>query len=210
MSITQNPLMGQMRKSMGNFTTTSYGGENFVRSKAFRRTGKQSDAQKKHISRFKLLAKMYGSLGGMTDLGFVENRIRKSAYNLFMSANLSTAFDDSADLPVISYPLLLVSKGSLPAMKVVESVMIVEGITMRYETNLSLPRVSATDEVVALAKTKEGLIRFERQTRGSEPIGSITIHHPNMKAMDIECCYIFVRSADGKKASTSVFVPINN
>ena len=35
MSIAQNPLMGPMRKSMGNFTTSSYNGRNVVKSKAF-------------------------------------------------------------------------------------------------------------------------------------------------------------------------------
>jgi len=49
MSIAQNPLVGQLRKSMATFTAYSYGGKNFIRSKVFKKTGKQSDAQKKHI-----------------------------------------------------------------------------------------------------------------------------------------------------------------
>lgn len=209
MSIAQNPLTGKMRKSMANFTTTNYGGENFVRSKAFKRTGDQSDAQKKQISRFKLLARMYRSFGGMLDMGFVENRIRKSAYNLFMSYNLSTAVNDSEEIPVISYPLLLVSKGSLPSIKVLESVVGDEGITIKYVTNLSLPKVSAIDEVIVLAKNKEGELFIARHPRGGEEVGSITVSNKNGYDMDVVCCYIFVRSADGKKSSNSVFIDVN-
>jgi len=210
MSIAQNPLVGQLRKSMGNFTAFSYGGKNFIRSKVFKKTGEQSEAQKKHIARFKLMADLYKSLGGMTNLGFQENAVLKSAYTLFMSANLATAVDDSGEVPVISYPKLLVAHGSIPAVKVLESTVGDEGITLTYETNFSLPRVSPMDEVIALAKKKDGELLVGRQGRGSETTATILIPETNLKADEVACCYIFVRSADGKKASNSVYVALNN
>ena len=95
-------------------------------------------------------------------------------------------------------------------MKVLEGVIDDSGITITYETNFSLPNVSAKDEVIAFAKKKDSELLVGRQVRGGEETGTILIPDTNLNADDVECCYIFVRSADGKKASNSVFIGLNS
>ena len=34
------------------------------------------------------------------------------------------------------------------------------------------------------------------------------IDYPGIKAVDVKCCYLFVLSADGSRASKSVYVPL--
>ena len=208
MSIAQNPLMGPMRKSMGNFTTMSYNVRNIIRSKAFNLKRKKTKAQQDQIVKMTLLAEVYRSFGGITDQGFVENSKGKSAYNLYVSANFNSAFDLTGEVPVISYPLLLASKGTLPRVRVSEGVLVSEGIRVIFSSNLSLPYVSESDQIIAFARTTDGELRMAIQIRGSEETGSILIPLPDLIVGEVECCYVFARSADGKKSSNSVYVEL--
>jgi len=206
MSVAQNPLLGPMRKSMGNFTTTSYNGMNIVRSKAFNKKDAKSEKQLNHRKKVSLIAAMYKSFGGLTKLGFPENSFGKSPYNMFLAANLASAFDQTGDVPVISYPLLVVSKGTLPRIKVVETIVSAAGITLRYETYTGLPNVSVDDEIIAFFKLQDGELVLGKQPRGSGVTETILLQYPDLQIEKVVCCYVFARSRDGKKASNSTYV----
>jgi hypothetical protein len=209
MSIAKNPLLGPMRKSMGNFTTMSYNGRNIIRSKAFNVKRKKTAAQQRQILKMTLLAGVYRSFGGNTDRGFVENNKGNSPYNMFISANFNSAFEVSGEVPVISYPLLLVSKGTLPKVRVLGGVEESDGIRVSYASNSSLPYVSESDQIIAFARTKEGDLCQTIQIRGTEETRSILIPLHGVPVADIVCCYVLALSADGKKASNSVYVELN-
>jgi len=208
MSIAQNPLMGPMRKSMGNFTTMNYNGQNIIRSKAFNVKRKKTAAQINQITKMTLLAGEYRSFGGMSDRGFVENRKGKSPYNLYIAANFNSAFDLTGEEPVISYPLLLVSKGTLPRVKVSGVVVESEGIRINYTSDLSLPFVSASDQLIAFAKLAGRELRVAVQERGIDETGSILIPLHGADVDEMVCCYVYAASADGKKSSNSVYVEV--
>jgi hypothetical protein len=142
----------------------------------------------------------------MTKLGFPENSFGKSPYNMFLAANLATAFDQTGEVPVISYPLLAVSKGTLPRIKVAEAIVSTVGITLRYETYIGLPNVSAQDEIIAYFKLKDGELVVERQPRGSGVTETILLPYPDLQIEEVVCCYVFARSSNGKKASNSTYV----
>jgi len=206
MSVAQNPLVGSMRKSMGNFTTTSYNGKNIIRSKAFQKKDAKSKKQLNHRLKVSLIADLYSSFGGISNLGFPENSHGKSPYNMFLAANLASAFDLTGEVPVISYPLLVVSKGTLIKVKVAETIVSAEGIKITYETYTGLPNISAEDEIIAFVKMKNGELVFEKQQRGSGVTESILLKYPDLQIEEVACCYVFARSKDGKKASNSTYV----
>jgi len=62
--------------------------------------------------------------------------------------------------------------------------------------------------VVAIAKTQIGELLVAKQARGTEAVGTILIAYPNIQTDDVKCCYLFVRNADGSKASKSGYVPV--
>jgi hypothetical protein len=151
----------------------------------------------------------YQSLGRISEWGFVERQKNISAYNMFISANYPSAVDKSGEVPVLNYRQLIVSKGSIPRVKVIENVLGADRLRISYETNLGLPKVSASDEIIALAKLNTGELLIEKQLRGSEDKGSMLIPLTEINADQLECCYVFARSADGKRVSNSVFVELN-
>jgi hypothetical protein len=208
MSIAQNPLLGPMRKSMGNFTIYSYNGMNIVRSKPFRVRDAKSEKQLNVRARMIGLGATYRDLSSIIGLGFPENSETKSPQNMFVSANYSTAFELVDNKPVISYPLMLVAKGSLPEVTVTEAVIDAEGIKIRYDAEALFPDVTATDEIIACAELKNGALLITRQVLSFESIGTIVLNHPDLQAADVVCCYLFARTGDGKKTSNSVYVEV--
>ena len=216
MSIAENPLVGRMRKSMANFTTYTLNGKNIIRSKPFRVKDARSVKQLIMRARMKELANLYKYFSSIIVMGFSENMLPKSPeniypippQNLFVKANFSFAFETIENVPVLRYPLLLLSQGSLPEVKVVDATIGVDEIIIRYDTHGSFPDVTSTDEIVACARLITGELLIARQFIGYGDIGTILLKYPVLHAEDVLCCYVFVRSGDGKKSSNSVYVEV--
>ncbi len=208
MSIAQNPLTGPMRKSMGNFTMYSYHGMNIVRSKAFRPKDPKSEKQLNMRARMSGIAVIYHRLNPIISLGFPEREENQSPQNMFVSANFKTAFVMDDTTPVISYPLMLLAKGSLPPVTITEATTDADGLTLNYEARALLPDVTATDEIIACALLETDELLMTRQFIGHEPIGTIRLKYPTLQAEQVACCYVFVRNRDGEKASDSVYVEV--
>ena len=208
MSLAQNPLTGQMRQSMANFVTTVYRGQNVIRAKVFMPKDVNSIAQQKQRASFKLIVNAYEALGGMSDIGFPKRPVIFSPFNAFMVANLPSAVNKTAAVPVIDYTKLVVSNGTLPKVIVQTAVAGTGGITLSYKTSILAPKVSATDEVVALALLKSGELIIARQARGSQGLGTILIAYAGINADQVECCYLFVVKEDGSNVSDSTYVVV--
>lgn len=208
MSKSQNPMTGQMKGSMANFVTTTRSGENVIRAKAFNPRNANTPAQQLQRACFKLIGDEYQTFGGITDEGFPEGPLNQSGYNQFIAANLPGAIDRGGAGPVIDYSKLVLSGGSLPQV-LADATVVAEGISITYQTNTRIPKINATDEVVVVAKTLIGELLVEKQVRGEAKTGTIVVDYPGIRAADVKCCYLFVRSADGSKASKSVYVPLS-
>ena len=209
MSKAEMPLMGSMSKSMGNFTTYTLNGMNIVRSKPFRVKDDKSKKQLNMRARMKPISKMYQEFSSIIALGFPERDVRLSPQNMFVSVNFNRAFVMKDETPVISYPLMLLAKGTLPPVTITEVTTGAEGLTLNYDALALLPDVTATDEIIACALLITGELLMARQFIGHEPTGTIRLNYPALQAEEVVCCYVFVRSGDGKKASESGYVEVN-
>jgi hypothetical protein len=208
MSIAENPLVGRMKGSMANFTMYTLNDQNVVRGKAFNFKDAKTEYQLVMRERMDLLNVMYQSFASLIRLGFPERPIRLNSQNMFISVNFSTCFEVIDEIQRISYPLLLLSKGSLPKVKVIDAFIEVEGITIRYDANEISKEVTCFDEILACAMLITGELLIARQFIGYDDIGTILLKHPDLQAEDVMCCYVFVRSGDGKKSSSSVYVEL--
>jgi len=206
MSLAQSPLLGPMRKSMGNFTVYSYQGMNIVRSKAFKHRDAKTEKQLINRERMTCVAEMYRTFRSVIGLGFPDNKDGKSPQNLFVSANFSIAFEMIENKPVISYPKLLVAKGSLPALKVTEAFMDVTGITVRYDAEALFPHVTATNEIIACALLKSGELLIVRQIIGYQAVGIVQLNYQNLQEEYVTSCYVFARTE--KTSSNSIYVEV--
>ncbi len=209
MSVAQNPLTGAMKNSMANFTTYTLHGMNIIRSKPFNVKDAKSEKQLIMRARMTLFAGLYHKLSRIIILGFPEREEKKSPQNMFVSSNFNTAFLMVDAAPAISYPLMLVAKGSLPTVTIPGFLLDATGITLNYDARALLPEVTATDEIIACALLETGVLLMSKQFIGYEPTGSILLKCPTLQDDRVVCCYVFVRSEDGVKASDSVYVEVN-
>ncbi|MDD4968393.1 MAG: DUF6266 family protein [Paludibacter sp.] len=210
MSVAQNPLLGPMRNSMANFTMYTLNGMNIVRSKPFKVKDPKTEKQLNNRARISLFAKTYHKFKSILVLGFPERDVTKSPQNMLVSVNFTTAFVMVDKVPVINYPLLLLAKGSLPKVTITEALTDADGITLKYDALALTPDLNATDEIIACAGLLNGGLLMARQFIGHKAIGTIHLNHSNLKADDVVCCYVFVRSGDGEKASDSVYVEVKD
>jgi len=127
---------------------------------------------------------------------------------MFVAANFRTAFVMADNVQVISYPLMLVAKGSLPPVTITEVLTDAGRIILNYNARALAPVLNADDEIIGCALLKNGSLLKTRQYIGYEPIGTIRLNHADLQAEDVVCCYVFVRSEDGEKASDSVWVEV--
>ena len=211
MSLSQNPVMGKMAKSFANVNTYVHKGQNVVSAKAFNRKDKNTELQKAQRASFKLISDAWSLLGGVAENGFPVRPEKQSPFNYFMSLNLPNAIDTSGDVPVINYELLQVAKGTLPGVQVISATVNNAGITLNCNSNIGFSRKVAADDVITVvANTQAGALYVARQPRGTQEECSLQLSLPNVSSDDIQFVYAFVSSADGKRASNSVYVPINS
>ena len=209
MSRSQNPVTGAMSGSYGNITTTRYAGKNFIRGKSFEPKDPKTPNQLLHREKFTLLADFYQLNEQLIDSGFLIRKKGMTGYNMFMSTNFKLAFDNKSTEAVIIYSRLLVSKGAIPRVSVLESGVGQDGFTIRYATNIGLPKISATDELIAFGRCENNHYLICRQARGSEDTGTMVLNYPKIKVEDVKYLFLFARSEDGKMSSNSVLVTLD-
>jgi hypothetical protein len=208
LSIVQNPIMGQMRKSFANINTYVHKGQNVVSSKAFNRKDANTDSQKAHRASFKLIGDAWVWVCPFAENGLLNRPQSQSTYNVFMALNLPGAIDSSGEVPVIDFTKLQIASGTLPAVEVISTSVADSVLTVNYDSLIEFPRVDASDVITVLVKTLRGAVYFTRQPRGTAFEGTLLVQMRNVTVADIECAYLFVTTADGKKASNSVFVEV--
>lgn len=208
MAKAQNPLTGQMSGKVANFVTSTLNGENLIRSKAFNPKDANTPAQQMQRASFKLISDEYLSWGRITDESFPERDTGQSSYNQFVAINLKASINKSGDTPLIDYSKLYLAKGTLVKPTVLKAEIVAGGVSITYKSQLKVVAVNADDQIVAAAKTQNNELLFEKQVRGEEATGTILLDYPGIKASDVKCCYLYVLSADGKKASPSAYVEI--
>lgn len=199
-----------MRKSYANVNTYVHKGQNVVSAKAFNRKDSNSDLQKAHRAGFKLIGGAWGWVGSFAESGLPNLPQSQSAFNVFMTLNLPGAIDNSGEVPVIDYPKLQIARGSLTAVEVISTSVAASVLTVNYDSQMDFPKVDATDVITVLVKTLRGAVYFTRQARGTAFEGTLLVQMRNVVITDIECVYLFATTADGKKASDSVFVDVNS
>jgi len=98
----------------------------------------------------------------------------------------------------------------LPEVNVTDVATDVEGITIGYDVAALKPDMTATDEIIACALLKTGEVCIAKQILGFETTGTVFLKFKDPEDVVVVCCYVFVRSGDGKKTSNSVFVEVNS
>ena len=91
-----------------------------------------------------------------------------------------------------------------------EATIDAEGITLSYNAHALIPELYSTDEIIACALLKDDELLTAGQFIGCGTNVTLQLKYPDLKADEVVCCYVFVRSGDGGRVSNSVFVQLNS
>ena len=200
--------MGQMKKSYANVNTYVRNGQNVISSKPLIRKDAKTVAQQSHRAGFKLITTTYPTFGGYIEVGYPVRSAKQTAFNAFVAENFPRAIVNSGETPVIDYSELKVSKGTLTSMNLISATVNETGLVATFQTNAGLPNLSSADVAILLVKTISGRLYVTKGIRGSEDETVLTVPIENLQIADVECVYLIMTTADGKKAADSVFVEL--
>lgn len=210
LAIFKMPFMHRLTQSMAENTYVRSKGQNIIKTKIDKNTSNTLEQQMQRL-RMKQLIYLCKVLNTPIHSSFPERKRTETEWNAFIRAAMPS-ISMSEDLEVsVDYETLLIAQGSL---EVIEEV----SITQDAEANTLTVTYPASDygygseptdtvQLVLLEKEKMRSRMFQVGTRGEDCTETIQV--PSGWTVENISAYVFMLSANGRKASNSIFVPIN-
>lgn len=209
MAIPQNTLIGRTRRSIGNVEFSSWKGINVMKSKPITVANPRTDLQVLQRSKLSQIVAIARMVSGAYQLGYVQQAVKQSTYNAFVSYNVRNAFG-FGELDNISFneSKLKVARGTIQANTEILGVVdkVAGTIKLVWNKDRLATGQSANDQICVAVKIRfyNGYVVFNRMALRSE--GEVLLVFPDFKLGDSEFdTYSFFVSEDGKKSSDSVY-----
>ena len=203
MALFKSTAFSKMQKSFGNLTTCRVKGMNIVKEKVDEVTNPNTLKQQKQRKRFPTLVELAGALPEALSLGMKRRPQNNTPENYFVHLNRKAVEVTDELEKAVDYERLVLSQGNrmLPVrMSVTKDT---EAGTLTFtipQTNFK--QHAAPDDVFYGVVLEKGWLQSECVELGkrSEDV-AYTWTMPEEWSMDELEVYVFVTSADGKKAS---------
>ena len=208
MAVVQNTLIGRTRGSIGGVVFTTQFGFNVAKSKPVSVAQPNSDKQRMQKSAMSQITAIARQILGVIQVTFNALAVGKSAYNVFSSLNLRTAFDFSNPPTAVLLPSsLVISKGTIAITPVSTAVVGVGGnsIDVTFPNSVESVGQSLTDVAVVVAFNETngkaaGWISGNVRSMGECAVDITLIKSTN----PVYHLYLAFISEDGSKSSDSV------
>jgi hypothetical protein len=144
-----NEITGQYSGLVGTVVLSNWKGIKYMRHKGVKSKKPRTVDQLSHQRKIALVSKFVYSMRKLLDLSFGSFAINKTGTNAAFSYNFKNAITGSYPDFKINYPLALVSRGDLPAVKNLS--MQTEGrkITIQWENNTGIGSAQSGDPCFA-------------------------------------------------------------
>lgn len=210
MAIFKMPFMHKLTQSMAENTYVRSKGKNIVKTKI---DSNRSKTLKQQIQRLKMketiaLCKIFNAA---IHTGFPERPVGFSEWNAFTRANLP-AVSVSDELEVsVDYEAILVAQGSLEPVKDVRIVKDAEthSLTVSHSSSTYGYGTNKDDMLYAVVLERKQMYSEIHPLNERQDEKPATVALPDSWEMENLAVYVFALSANGRKASNSVFVPLN-
>ena len=203
------PITEDVRNSLSNQTFYTLKGQNIARKK-ISKNGSRSQAQLVQRTRWAKALDLETLFEPASQIGFPKRKSTESYHNAFMAENVNKdAVEVSEELEVtVNYQNIRCAKGKLKVPKdfSVTADAEMHTLTFTHAAEEDGCQRYSTDRLYALVveTTEEDSELFELGTRaGSEPI---TVNLSESWDMGLLAIYVFALTADGKKASDSLYL----
>ena len=211
MAIFTSVIFEEISQSIGNSTTCMLKGQNILRKKATKVTNPKTLPQRKQRKVFPEMVEWSFALSAVLQVGLPSCPRKCTPENYFLTLNKQVAVADDDLSVAIDYSKLVISAGcrALPETANVTADAEARTLTFVFTEAEGYVAHSADDDLyyaVAL-ETEKRRVKMEQLGARSgleSPMMSVPASW-NMEALEV---FVFVTSKDGKKASKTLYLPV--
>lgn len=207
LAIFKMPFMHRLTKSMAENTYVHSKGKNIIKTKIDRNPSKSLKQEKQRL-RMKVTVDLCKLFDPVIHMGFPERPISHTEWNAFNSASQAAVTVTDELEATVDFEAIRVAKGSLV---VVEEIRVVKDVEAHSLTVSHLVETFGygmnKDDVLHIVVVEQEKMRsrvYPLNERQDEKPATVTI--PSSWEMENLAVYVFMLSANGRKASNSVFV----
>jgi hypothetical protein len=204
MAISQNPITGHMRQSLGNATFTTWMGLNVVKSKAISVANPRTEGQVNQRERMKAITSIGKKATSVLDRGFKKQALKMTTSNAFTSKNLKNgAISVSGGSATIDYSLIEFTGGNLPRLvrDPTGTTYGVDNVKINFPTSFTAPNNQAIAVyAVVYNETQDEL--FATNVGRAVSTGSVTVSMPTQAVSgDVIHSYLYYVNPVTKESS---------
>lgn len=200
-------IKGGVSGTVGSVVGASWRGIDYIRSKPKRRRAAPTKGQRAHLARFARVSSFLQTMKELLLLGYKDHAWKMTEQNSAFSYNFKNAVTGADHNAVILYPLVLVTRGSLPnavepAAKAGKTGM----IDFHWTDNSGIGIAKQTDRVILVAYC-EKLHQTRYITGAPRSSEGDSLPVPEFRGHDVQTWISFVKPG-GKEVATSVFTGV--
>lgn len=200
-------IHGGVSGTVGNVVGASWRGIDYIRSKPAKREAASTKGQRSHRAKFAQLSAFLQTMKDLLLLGYKDHAWQMTEQNSAFSHNFKNAVTGEYPNAVILYPLIQVTRGSLPnAVQPVASAGRPGMIDFHWTDNSGIGIARQTDKAILVAYCVK--LHQTRYTTGA-PRSSETdsLFVPAFSGHEVQTWISFVKP-DGREVATSIFTGV--
>jgi len=203
-------ILGNFAGKVGTVAGSTWKGIGYMRSLPETSNSDPSPAQQAHRAKFAFVIKFLKTLAGLFEFSFNDEAIRQSGFNAAMSNTMKSAVTGTAPNFQLSYPQVLVSRGSLPNAGAPAAAAGTAGkIVFNWTDNTGLGKAQSTDNAILVAYSPDLGISAYTVAPDMRSSGTATMTVVGFNGKTVQTWISFV-SADGTEIATSLYTgPVN-
>jgi hypothetical protein len=203
-------ILGNFAGKVGTVAGSTWKGIGYMRSLPESSGGDPSPAQLAHRAKFAFVIKFLKSLTGLLEFSFNDEAIHQSGFNAAMSHTMKSAVVGVAPNLLLSYPQVLVSRGSLPNAGGPAAAAGTAGkIVFTWTDNTGLGKAQSTDRAILVAYSPDLDISAYTIAHDMRSSGTSTLNVVGFNGKTVQTWISFL-AADGSEIATSLYTgPVN-
>jgi hypothetical protein len=204
MGTIQGGVLGGFNGKVGAVIGSHWKGKAVMRGKSTARRAKSSALQLEQQAKFTLMVNFLQAIVDFLNIGYKKAAVQMSGFNKALSANIQSAIAGVYPDFTIDYPKVQLSKGSLPSVAATAASTVAGKLAFTWTDNSNIKLALSSDIVYVAAYNEELKHWIINDAAAARNAGTFVLDVTGYSGKQLQT-YIGLISADGKKASASIY-----
>ncbi len=208
MGTIQGGVLGGFNGKVGAVIGSHWKGKAVMRGKSTAKRAKSSALQLEQQAKFTLMVNFLQAIVDFLNISYKKAAVQMSGFNKAISANIQFAITGTYPDFAVDYPKIQLSKGSLPGFTAPTAASTVAGkLAFTWTDNSNIIGALNSDMVYVAAYNEEQKHWILNDAAAARNAGTFVLDLTGYSGKQVQT-YIGLLSADGKKASASMYTGV--